>query len=225
MNWPAQPWWWIKWKITFVHTAWHIKPQHHRPQWFKTPWIMNIGLEYSTVPRAWEGVSEWVNGRANARVAHYIPISRFPSSESMCTMGRITMKLGHSLIHSLIFSHGWLICLHCTARFTCVLHCAHLLAHSLTCSWANGNKIHFYELNVSIWYSCNPQCSVVLDKTWKSVLIRLNFVLYCFWPLGLWNDSLKTALGLYPSLIQGGTKTRHPWAPHAPILIALIWGH
>ena len=181
-------------------------PQHHRPQWFKTPWIMNIGLKYSTVPRAGEQVSEWTSEwcertseRENARVAHYIPISRFPSSESRCTMGRMTMKLmrrllGHSLIHSLICSHRWLICLNCTARFTRALHCAHLLAHSLTCSWAHGNKKHVDELNVSIWYSFNRQCSVVLDKTWKLVLIELNFVLDSFWPLGLWNDSFKTAV-------------------------------
>ena len=156
-------------------------------------------------PTSW-GASEWVNEwvvraneRENARVAHYIPISRFPSSESRCTMGRMTMKLmrrllGHSLIHSLICSHRWLICLNRTARFTRALHCAHLLAHSLTCSWAHGNEKHVDELNVSIWYSFNRQCSVVLDKTWKLVLIELNFVLDSFWPLGLWNDNFKTAV-------------------------------
>ena len=123
-------------------------------------------------------------------------------------MGRMTMKLtrrllGHLLIRSLICSDRWLICLHRTARFTWARHCAHLLVRSLTHlllrSW-EWSYVH--ELNASIWYIFNPQCSVALCQTWKSVLIEPNSVLYSLWPLGLWNDSLKTALGLYLSLIR-----------------------
>ena len=58
-------------------------PQHHRPQWFKTPWIMNIGLKYSTVPRAGEQLSEWTSEwceRTSEKTREWLTTSRFQDS-------------------------------------------------------------------------------------------------------------------------------------------------
>ena len=109
-------------------------------------------------------VNERADERANARVAHYISISRFPSSESRCKMGRTTMKLtpivlGHSLVRSLVHSHCTLIRLLRTARFTRAFRCAHSfersLARPLTRSRVHGKEVFVYELNASTSCSFN----------------------------------------------------------------------